>query len=311
MNKNFLLIVAFLFISRFCFAQNFILPLWEGNIPNYQKTDEVEISDSSDVIRISNVQNPDIDVYLPSNKDAIGKAVVICPGGGYEYLAYDFEGSDVAKFFNSQGIAAVVLKYRLPVSKSNIVGYKSPLLDVQRAMRLTRYHASEWNINKDEIGIIGFSAGGHLASTLGTHFDYGIENSDDPVDKISCRPDFMILMYPVITFAQPFMHKGSRDALLGISPDSSLMKYFSNELQVKEDTPPTFIVHASDDGAVPVQNSLVFYKALVDKGISAEMHIYPEGGHGFSLATWDDHLHSWTQRCIDWLKWIDEGNISK
>jgi acetyl esterase/lipase len=182
MKKMFLVILFILSIIPFCFAQNFTLPLWEGNIPNYQKTDEVEISDSTDIIRISNVQNPEIDVYLPSNKDAIGKAVVICPGGGYEYLAYDFEGSDVAKFFNSQGIAAVILKYRLPVSKSNIVGYKSPLLDVQRAMRLMRYHASEWNIKKDEIGIMGFSAGGHLASTLGTHFDYGNKNSTDPVE---------------------------------------------------------------------------------------------------------------------------------
>ena len=305
MKTKFYLLVFFLFITCTVFAQDYRLPLWNGNIPNSQQSDEHEISDTTNAVRISYVQNPDIAVYLPSKKNANGKAVIICPGGGYSYVVYDFEGSDVAKFFNSQGIAAIVLKYRLPVSKSNIVRYESPLLDVKRAMRLTRYHASEWNIKKDEIGIMGFSAGGHLASTLGTHFDYGNKNSNDPVEKMSCRPDFMILMYPVITFTQSFMHKGSRDALLGTSPDSSLIKYFSNELQVREDTPPTFIVHASDDGAVPVENSLVFYKALIDKGISAEMHIYPKGGHGFSLATWDDHLHSWTQRCIEWLKWLD------
>lgn len=306
MKKMILIVFAVLSIIQFCFAQNITLPLWNRDIPNFHKTDEVEISDSSDVIRISYVQNPDIAVYLPSKKDAIGQAVVICPGGGYVRLAYDYEGSDVAKFLNSHGIAAVVLKYRLPISKSNIVRYKSPLLDVQRAMRLTRYYATEWNIKKDEIGIMGFSAGGHLASTLGTHFDYGNKNSNDPVETMSCRPDFMILMYPVITFTQPFMHKGSRDALLGTSSDSTLVKYFSNELQVRKDTPPTFIVHASDDKAVPVENSIVFYQALIDKGISTEMHIYPEGGHGFSLATWNDHLNTWTQRCIDWLKWLNK-----
>lgn len=305
MKIKYYILLFFLLLTHIIFAQDYRLPLWTGNIPNSQPSDEHEISDSSDIVRISYVQIPDIAVYLPAKKSANGQAVVICPGGGYERLAYDFEGSDVAKFFNSQGIAAIVLKYRLPNSKNNIIGYKSPLLDVQRAMRLTRYHAGEWNIDKNKIGIMGFSAGGHLASTLGTHFDYGIENSDDPIDKISCRPDFMILMYPVITFAQPFKHKGSRNALLGDSPDSSQIKYFSNELQVKEDTPPTFIVHASDDKSVPVENSLVFYKALVDKGISAEMHIYPVGGHGFSLATKNEHLHSWTQRCIDWLNWLD------
>ena len=309
-NKLYLIFAVSSFI-HFCFAQSFSLSLWNKNIPNFQKTDEVEISDTSDFIRISFVQNPEISVFLPSKRNANGQAVVICPGGGYAYLAYDGEGTDIAKLLNANGIAGIVLKYRLPISKSNIVGYKSPLLDLQRAMRLTRYHASEWNIDKDKIGVMGFSAGGHLASTLGTHFDYGNENSDDPVETESCRPDFMILMYPVITFTQPFMHKGSRDALLGTSPDSSLIKYFSNELQVKEDTPPTFIVHASDDKAVPVENSLVFCKALVDKNIPVEMHIYSEGGHGFTSAIGNDHLNSWTQRFLDWLKWLNREDMSK
>ena len=152
---------------------------------------------------------------------------------------------------------------------------------------------------------MGFSAGGHLASTLGTHFDYGDPNALEEIDRMSSRPDFIVLAYPVITFTKPFMHRGSRDALLGKNPDSSLMKLYSNELQVKDNTPPTFIVHADDDGAVPVENSLVFFEALRQKKIPVEMHIYPEGGHGFGLALGRGHLESWTDRCIDWLRWLN------
>lgn len=300
------LFITFLLVWTECQAQNFMLPLWSEGIPNYKETDEVEISDSSNIIRISNVQIPDISVYLPAKKNATGQAVVICPGGGYVRLAYDWEGSDVARWLGSKGIAAIVLKYRLPISNNNIVGYKSPLLDVKRAIRTVRYYASDWNIEKNKIGVMGFSAGGHLASTLGTHFDYGESDAIDEIDRMSSRPDFMILMYPVITFSKPFMHRGSRNALLGENPDSSLVNFYSNELQVKDDTPPTFIVHADDDGGVPVENSLVFYEALKKKNVPVEMHIYPEGGHGFGLALGRGHLESWSDRCIDWLRWIDK-----
>ena len=302
MMKSSVLVVIIFLINAVCFGQNYILPLWSNHIPNYQKTNEIEIRDSTDILRISYVQKPDISVYLPSKKIATGQAIIICPGGGYRNLAYDWEGSDIAKWLNSKGIAAIVLKYRLPVSKSNIVSHKSPLLDAQRAIRLIRYHAMEWDIKKDKIGIIGFSAGGHLASTAGTHFDSGEPNAMDPVESMSSRPDFLILLYPVITFTKCFMHKGSRYALLGENPDPTLIKYYSNELQVKTDTPPTFIVHAGDDKSVPVENSLVFYQSLKDHGIPAELHIYPEGGHGFSLAIGKGYLESWTDRCIDWLK---------
>lgn len=295
-------VIIFSLISTACFGQNYILPLWSDNIPNYQKTDEIELQNSTDIVRVSMVQTPNISVYLSSNKIATGQAVVICPGGGYRYLAYDFEGSDVAKWLNSKGVAAIVLKYRLPISKSNIVNHKSPLLDAQRAIRLTRYHAMEWNIEQDKIGIMGFSAGGHLASTAGTHFDSGKTNADDPVESMSSRPDFMILLYPVITLSKPFLHKGSRTALLGENPDPTLIEYYSNELQVKTDTPPTFIVHATDDKSVPVENSLIFYQSLKDNGLPVEMHIYPAGGHGFSLALGKGYLETWTDRCIDWLK---------
>ena len=283
-------------------GQNFEMPLWPGDIPNFQKTDEVEVADSSDIVRISKVQNPGIAVYLPSKKNATGQAVVICPGGGSRILAYDWEGTDIAKWLNANGIAAVVLKYRLPGSKSNITPHKSPLIDAQRAVRMVRHHSGDWNIDPNKVGVMGFSAGGHLASTLGTHFDETLFEPTGPIDRLNCRPDFMILMYPVITFSKSFMHKGSREALIGKNPESSMIEHYSNELQVKANTPPTFMVHAGDDKGVPVENSLVFYQALKDNNIPAELHVYPTGGHGFSLAIGQGYLQTWPDRCLDWLK---------
>lgn len=303
------LAIVILLISSYCFGQDHVLPLWQKNIPNYRVTEETEVSDTTDVVRISNVQTPDISVYLPAKKSSVGRAVVICPGGGYRILAYDWEGSDIAKWLNSKGIAGIVLKYRLPLSKSNIVNHKSPLLDVQRAIRLTRYHADDWNIERDNIGVMGFSAGGHLASTAGTHFDSGHADAGDPVECMSSRPDFMILIYPVITFSHDYMHKGSRKALIGENPGSTLIEYYSNELHVTSDTPPTFIIHAGDDKSVPVENSLLFYHSLVEKDVPAECHIYPEGGHGFSLAVGKGHLSTWTDRCIDWLNWLNSRAV--
>ncbi len=306
MNRN-LLIIFFLSIAiQHMNAQDFIVPLWESNIPNYQKSDEREVWDSTDIIRVRLVQEPNITVFLPAKKSATGQAVIICPGGGYHILAYDWEGFDFAKWLNSKGIAAIVLKYRLPGSKSNIVGYKSPLLDAQRAVRLTRYHAKTWNVDPAKIGIMGFSAGGHLASTAGTHFDAGNQAATDKVDQLSSRPDFMVLVYPVITFTQPFMHEGSKKALLGENPDQALVNNFSNELQVTANTPPTFLIHAADDKAVPVENSLAFFNALRKNNVVSEMHIYPQGGHGFGLAVGQEHLSTWSDRLGDWLKWINK-----
>jgi len=303
--KNLQVLILTVLIPAISYPQNYILPLWNDSVPNYRKSDEKEIRNQDDILGISKVQNPDITVYLPAARHATGQAVVICPGGGYWALAYDWEGTDIARWLNSKGIAGIVLKYRLPTSKSNIVPYLSPLLDAKRAMRLTRWHASEWNIDTARIGIMGFSAGGHLASTLGTHFDYGDPGATDPVDRISSRPDFMILIYPVISFTQKFTHTGSKNALLGEKPDPELVKYYSNELQVRDDTPPTFLVHAGDDDGVPVTNSLAFYQALYAKGIPAEMHIYPKGGHGFSLAIGQGPLEHWTDCCIEWLRSLD------
>ena len=306
MIKYSLCITAFLLLSTICFGQSYILPLWSENIPNYQKTDQVEVRETTDIVMFSLVQKPEISVFLPSKKNATGQAVVVCPGGGYRVVCYDWEGTDIAKWLNSKGIAAIVLKYRLPGSKSNIVRHKSPLLDAQRAIRLTRFHAEEWNISKDKIGIMGFSAGGHLASTAGTHYDSGNPDASDPIDMLSCRPDFMILLYPVITLTKSFTHSGSRKTLLGENPDSTLVNYYSNELHVTPDTPPTFIVHAGDDKSVPIENSLIFYKALNDNDVPTEMHIYPQGGHGFSLAIGKGYLDTWTDRCIDWLKSLSQ-----
>jgi acetyl esterase/lipase len=288
------------------FAQNFRLNLYpEGEIPNFQPTDELEQRDTTDIVRIRTVQTPDISVFLPSKKSATGDAVIICPGGGYWILAYDWEGEDIAKFWNSKGVAAIVLKYRLPTSKSQIVPHKSPLMDAQRAMRLVRFHAEDWNINPQKIGIMGFSAGGHLASTLSTHFDNGNPEASDPVERVSCRPDFSILIYPVISFTADFQHRGSHKALLGEEPDSELSHYYSNELQVNEKTPPAILIHSSDDKGVPVDNSIVYYKALQENGISAEMHIYPYGGHGYGLAVGKAYLSTWPERCNTWLKNLD------
>ena len=309
MIRKYSLLTAFIAMSFVVTAQEITLPLWpEGKVPNYQKTDETEKSDSTEIVRISKVQNPEIAVFLPSKRNATGQAVVICPGGGYGILAYDWEGTDIAKWLNSKGVAAIVLKYRLPNSKSNIVPHMSPLMDAKRAIRMVRAHADKWNLKKNQVGIMGFSAGGHLASTAGTHFDNGQTNATDSLEKLSSRPDFMVLVYPVITMSKAVMHSGSRDNLIGKKPDAQLANFYSNELQVTKQTPPTFLVHATDDSGVPVENSLLFYQALKEHGVPAELHVYPKGGHGFGLALGIEETESWTDRCIDWLRSLNKQN---
>lgn len=279
------------------------IPLWpEGRVPNYRASGEKEKIESADIIRVSLVQTPEMTVYLPSKKTATGQAVIICPGGGYSYLSYNWEGTDVAGFLVAKGIAAVVLKSRLPNSKSNITPHLSPLMDAQRAVRMVRANAGKWNLKKDAIGIMGFSAGGHLASTLGTHFDSGDAKAADTIEQQSARPDFLVLVYPVISMSKPIMHAGSRNNLIGAKPDSSLAKLYSNELQVTKETPPAFLIHATDDKAVPVENSLLFYQALKDNNVPVEMHIYPAGGHGFGLGLGKGYLATWPDRLVEWMK---------
>ena len=277
-----------------------IIPLWGEQIPNQKVTQEKETSVERTIVWIENIQKPTLEVYLPSKKIATGKSVVICPGGGYRGLAYDGEGTDIAKWFNSKGIAAFVLKYRVPASKSLIIPHEAPLQDAKRAIRLVRSNAKKWNISENQIGIMGFSAGGHLASTLGTHFDSEDKLPKSEIENISARPDFMILIYPVITM-EAFGHEGSRENLLGKKPTEELLRYYSNELHVTDKTPPTFLLHCSDDQTVPVKNSLVFYEALQKEKVEAEMHIFPKGGHGFGLAIGKGHLENWTDNLYQWI----------
>ena len=291
--------------SLLTFGQDYRLPLYPGEIPNSKYTGATEKVEKKDIILISNVQIPDIAVYLPGNKFATHQAVIICPGGGYWVLAYDLEGTDIAKYFNSIGVAAVVLKYRLPTYGNCIEPHKAPLMDAQRAMRLVRHNAAKWNIKPEKIGIMGFSAGGHLASTLGTHFDYGNTSSADSVERQSCRPDFMILMYPVISLTDSVVHPGSGEALLGKNPDKKLSIYYSGELQVHEDTPPAFIAQADNDSGVSTENSLLMYRALHRKKIPVELHLLSEGEHGFGLAINNEHVHSWTNSLRLWLNWLN------
>jgi acetyl esterase/lipase len=278
------------------------LLLWPGGaIPNYQDSGETLQTEITDCIRLSLVQEPDIAVYLPPKRCATGEAFLICPGGSYGVLSYDWEGVQIAKWLNSKGIAGIIVKYRLPNSKSNIVGHLSPLLDVKRAMRLTRHHASQWNVQRNKIGIIGFSAGGHLAATLSTRFDEGDKLSADPIEKESCRPDFSALIYPVITMTPPHVHENSRNNLIGADAENEIISRYSNELHAQENTPPTFIVHSADDDIVKVENSILIYQALKDKNVPVEMHLYPFGGHGFSLAISKEYLQGWTDRFMEWF----------
>jgi acetyl esterase/lipase len=301
-----LFIIFFVLVQTInTFAQDFVLPLYTGEIPNAKNNGTQEVVERKDITVITKVQNPDISVFSPTNRMATGQAVIICPGGGYWILAYDLEGTDFAKYFNSIGVAAVVLKYRLPTTGNSFVPHNTPIMDAQQAMRLVRFNAKKWNIKPDKIGIMGFSAGGHLASTLGTHFDYGDKTAKDSVAQQSCRPDFMILAYPVISFVDSAAHKGSAEALCGKIPCEDLLINYSSELQVKEDTPPAFFVHADNDSGVPVENTLLMYKALRAKKISAELHILSEGEHGFGLAIGNDHINSWTNSLKLWLKWLN------
>lgn len=241
---------------------------------------------------------PSVFVYKAPAASATGAAVLVCPGGGYSHLAMDHEGHDVAHWLNSLGITAFVLKYRLG---SN--GYKHPTMlnDAKRAMRMIRHDAEAYAIDPESIGVMGFSAGGHLASTLGTHYDDGIQDTAYALDATSSRPNFMILIYPVILLNAPYTHRGSRQQLLGNNPPQALVDSLSNDSQVTSMTPPTFLVHSSDDTVVPPQNSIDFYLQLHKHNVPAEMHIFEYGGHGYGMAPKDKLLHSWTDLCQAWL----------
>ena len=256
--------------------------LWENGAPNAVGKEPQDI--------------PTITPFLAPKETATGAAIVVCPGGGYSRLSDVKEGSDVAKWLNSLGISAFVLKYRLGMRYHE----PNPLLDAARALRTVRSRAKEWNLDEKRIGILGFSAGGHLASTLGTHFDSGKTDATDPIERAGSRPDLMVLIYPVITMGE-FTHQGSKKNLLGEKPTGDLIKLYSNEQQVTKETPPTFLVHTMTDTAVPVENSLMFLSAVRKVGVPFEFHLYEQGPHGFGLAPTNPILASWADRCADWL----------
>ncbi len=246
----------------------------------------------------TDADKPSLTLYPASGENKVPTGVVVCPGGGYVHLAMDYEGFEIAEWLNKLGLSAFVLKYRLGPKYR----YPVQLEDAQRAIRYARLHAQEFGIRRDRIGIWGFSAGGHLASTAGTHFDAGDKGATDIIERESSRPDFMILAYPVITMMDPYVHRGSLHALLGDKPDPQLVRLLSNELQVTPQTPPTFLFHTGNDPVVPVENSIEFDEALNKAGVPAEMHIYLKGRHGVGLATSDPVLRTWPERLADWLK---------
>jgi len=243
------------------------------------------------------VSEPTLTVYLPAREQNTGVALIVCPGGGYGMEAMDHEGYDVAEFLQSHGVAGIVLKYRLPYGHSEI-----PLQDAQQAMRMVRLHAEKWAVDPTKIGIAGFSAGGHLASTLSTHFDTGDKDANTPIGKLSCRPDFSVLLYPVVTFKEEWGHMGSRENLIGKTNDWKIIEKFSNELQVTKQTPPAFIALADDDTGVKPRNSIEYYLSLKREGIQAELHIFREGGHGFGMHKTGKAHDQWPLMMVEWMK---------
>ncbi len=271
-----------------------VIPLYESKIPNSKKTPDKEYETAAHFI--GKVSRPTLTVYQPRNVSSTGTAVIVCPGGGYSMLNFVTEGSKVAQKLNEVGITAFVLKYRLPDDSTMIDKSIGPLQDAQQAILIVRKRAKEWNIDTAKIGIMGFSAGGHLAITLGTHFDKSfVENPS----QISLRPDFMMLVYPVVSFTDSLAQKNSRSALIGKTPDMVQMVFFSGELQVNEHTPPTFILHAGDDGVVLVGNSIALYLALQKNKVSAKLHIFPTGQHGFLKQPANS---AWFSYCTQWMR---------
>lgn len=254
---------------------------------------------------------PELIYYLPAAEKARGEAIVICPGGGYARQAMDHEGHQIARWFSDQGVASFILKYRLPTN-----GYRHPipLMDAQRAIRLVRSRAAEWKVRPDRIGILGFSAGGHLASSAGTHFQGAVVlngQKSDTVDALSCRPDFMVLIYPVISMQDGITHGGSKENLLGPNPPAELVDLMSNEKQITAQTPPTFLIHANDDRGVVPQNSILFYQGLNKAGVEAELHIFPKGGHGFGMRPETGRAAEWPKLCLAWLSDLNHSKNTK
>lgn len=276
-----------------------VMPLYPDGIPNSKPSPDRERSEinKDSVLIISKISRPALTLFLPAKEKANGMAIVICPGGGYWVEAAGHEGADVARKFNEMGVAAIVLKYRIPDDSTMIDRSIGPLQDAQQAIKIVREHASDWHLDPARIGIMGFSAGGHLASTAGTHFTKALIPN---ASNTSLRPDFMILIYPVISCRDNVSHKGSCEQILGSHPTQDQIDLFSNELQVTDQTPPAFLVQSSDDPAVNPDNSILFYQALLKHHIPAELHLYEKGGHGYGMFVKDKN-ELWMERCKNWL----------
>lgn len=275
-----------------------IIPLYNGEIPNSKSVVNKEKTElgADGILRISDVSQPTLSIYKPEKSSRNNPAVIICPGGGYKILAASHEGSDVAKAFNKMGVTAFVLKYRIPDNSTMPDKSIGPLQDAQRAIRIVRENADKWNIDPSRIGIMGFSAGGHLAASASTRYD---EKLIENPKQTSLRPDFSVLIYPVISFMDEITHKGSRTNLLGSDVSAQKLERFSNELNTTNQSPPAFLVHAGDDAAVPVANSIRYYESLLKHKVYSSLIIYPRGGHGFGMNNkttadkWMDNLKNW------------------
>ena len=298
--KTLLILTLFFGVTDFLQAQNEVVPLWSNEIPGAINTiDYKEVEDIKNGVleHISKVSKPTLSVFLPEKPN--GAAVVICPGGGYSNLYVFGEGVKVAKWFNSLGITAFILKYRLPsdeIMKDKTIG---PLQDAQESIRFIRRNAAKWGINSQKVGVIGFSAGGHLASTLSTHYNDEVYKV---TDAVSARPDFSILIYPVISMEEKVTHQGSKNKLLGLAPAAELIEKYSNEKQINALSPPTFMIHAIDDKTVPVENSIQYFLALKRFNVPSEMHLYQNGKHGFGLGRDGTSSQKWTKQCEEWLR---------
>ncbi len=303
MNKLITLIFNVMFGATLVNGQQ-VIPLYDGDIPNSKpcSVTQREFIDTSwnkkGILIVQNIVNPTITVYEAPKDKRNGTALLICPGGGYGVVAAGHEGAEVAKAFNKIGITAFVLFYRLPNDACMTNKAFVPLMDAQQALHFIRKHAKQYGIDENKVGIMGFSAGGHLAASASVHFDDAIRK--ELADE-NLRPDFSLLIYPVISFSDSVGHIGSRDNLIGKNPDQQLVHYFSNEEQITDQTPPAFFVHASDDDVVKPDNSILYYQALLKHHIPAEMHIYQHGGHGFGLNN-TTTTDLWFDRCTNWLK---------
>jgi acetyl esterase/lipase len=286
-------------------AQRFI-PLYPDSVVNSRNAPDNEVKhDQNGSLSFEKVSVPMVQLFSAPADKANGAAMIVCPGGGYGGLAYTHEGINFARKLNEMGITVLVLKYRMPDETTMWDRNIGPLQDAQQAIRLARQHAKEWHIDVNRVGLMGSSAGGHLAATAGTHF--GKSYIPDP-EGTSLRPDFLVLVYPVISMEDSLTHQGSKKNLIGLDASPEKVRTFSNELQVTAATPPTFLVHATDDKAVVVGNSIAFYTALVKQHVPAELHIYQRGGHGFGLRTSNPDEH-WFDRLENWLR--DNGWLKK